>query len=89
MYVLGNTLYADNGELLGEFSKHIAAIYAMWTISGDSNGLGYRMLSADDLEQVRRIQSSRDAKEDKKPEVDLAVYETEHAVARRIINEIA
>ena len=86
MYVLGNTLYADNGELLGEFSKHIAAIYAMWTISGDSNGLGYRMLSADDLEQVRRIQN---AKVEKKPEVDLAVYETEHAVACRIINEIA
>lgn len=85
MYVLGNALYENDGTMLGKFSKHIAATYAMWTINGDSNGLGFRMLSDSDLLIVRGIIES---KQEKPAVVSLVAYETEQQVAQRIINEI-
>lgn len=86
MYVLGNSLYENDGTLLGKFSKHIAATYAMWTINGDSNGLGYRMLNESDLLIVQGIIEYKQAQQ--QPVVSLAVYETAQQVAQRIINEV-
>ena len=59
MYVLGNALHDDDDAIIGRFSKHIAAVYAMWSLTGDSNGLGYRLLSADDLAVLQKIKDAK------------------------------